>query len=146
MTKYEDYIEILRHSDTMACPCEETIKFIKIDDFFYSTPIDLMIKLIKYQDYLKSNIVLNFVPDRLILILKHNQSVTNNNGSLYYHFNDAKFNFQERYQNLFQNTILNDKLELILKKIISLEQFQANILDKLTVFAEMLDNKKDDNQ
>ncbi len=54
-------------------------------------------------------------------------------------FNDLKSDFYSKFPNLLQD---HSRLDDIEKRLLKIEQYQANILDKLTVLSEIIDSKK----
>lgn len=61
-----------------------------------------------------------------------------NEGYYIIHFNDIKDDFMIKFPSLSPNKDLLD----ISNRLTRIEQYQANILDKLTVLAEIIDSKK----
>lgn len=156
---FEDFILGARYNSNFSNMHPETEKIISYSDLYHSTPIDAMIKLIQYNNHIKNLRKNNkFIDhnDGLMYILREGQCIDiPNTKGMYCTFLDAKYDLQKRYPDLIikienDNTLdlfkieYDNKLELLQKKITSLEQYQANILDKLSVFAEMIDNNKNE--
>ncbi len=116
----------------------------------YQNYVDSMMELISYQKKItgvheiQTNLAIN-------IIRGYRVSIRRNREDRYIVFENAKEQFWKEYPQLIDNGLketidnLQVTLNTLLKKMVTLEQFQANILDKMTVFAEMIDSHDSSN-
>lgn len=94
-----------------------------INDDNYCRPLDSFSHKMKYNESY------NFEDDKYEYILK---------------FSDFKNDFYQKFPHLLNSydKDLNNKIDILIKKITTMEQYQANLIDKINIFAEMIDSIK----